>query len=131
VAANGSGTATANVTSVSVTCTSGDHVWSLNLSGASSLVPAQLSNLTIPYYTETYTTHSGSVQEPVQVCRSQAIQKNLTDPSSTLSIPVLPTNATDLCHGALKTVLIQSSDSPTTDPVNLPNLGSQILPLYR
>jgi hypothetical protein len=114
-----------------INSTSGDHVWSLNLSGTSSLVPAQLSNLTIPLYTENYTTNSGSVQETVQVCTSQTIQKDLADPSSTLLILVLPTNATDLCNGAMKTLLIHSSDGPTADPVNLPNLGSRILPLYR
>jgi hypothetical protein len=116
--------------------TSGDHVWLLSLSGTSSLVPTQLSNLTIPYYTETIISHTGTEQVPVQTCSSQVIQKNLADPSSTLLILALPTDTTSLCGGSpagFKWVLIHSSDSPTTDPVNLPSALSAppFLPLYR
>jgi hypothetical protein len=105
--------------------TSGDHVWLQNLSGTSSLVPTQLSNLTV--------SHSGTKQVPGQVCWSQVIQKNLADPSSTLLILSLATDTTTSCGGSpdgYKRVLIHSSDGPTTDPVNLPAMSNP-LPLYR
>jgi hypothetical protein len=114
-----------------VNSSGGGHVWALNLSGASSLIPTQISSLTLPHYTEAITSHSGTTLQYVEVCRSQAIQKNLADPNSILLILVLPTDATDLCNSATKTVLIHASDSPTTDPVNLPSWVSRIVPLYR
>jgi hypothetical protein len=110
---------------------SGDHVWSVNLSGTSTLVATQLSNLTIPYYT--IPAHGGGTMS-VQSCTSLVIQKNLTDPRSALLILALPTDATSLCQGSpsgLKWLLIHSSDAATTDPVNLPALSGPILPLYR
>jgi hypothetical protein len=118
---------------ITINSTGDNHVWSLNLSGTSTLVPTQLSNLTIPYYTETVSSnHSPPVTVPVLVCTEQVIQKNLADPSSTLVILALPTDATNLCYsGGFKWVLIHASDGPTTDPVNLPTLSYPILPLYR
>jgi hypothetical protein len=113
----------------------GDHLWSLNLSGASTLVPAQLSNLTIPYHT--FYIGSG-FYAPEQFCQSLVAPKNLTDPSSVFLILALPTDATSLCGGSpagFKWVLIHSSDSATTSPVTLPALSASvvgpILPLYR
>jgi hypothetical protein len=107
---------------------SGDHVWSLNLSGTSTLVPTQLSNLTIPY-------RPGGTAGPARYCRRLVVPKNLADPSSALLILGLPTDAGSLCGGsaaAIKWWLIHSSDGPTTDPVSLPALlGRTILPLYR
>jgi hypothetical protein len=118
---------------VTINSTGDNHVWSLNLSGTSTLVPTQLSNLTIPYYTETeYSNQSPPVTEPVLVCTQQVIQKNLADPSSSLVILALPTDATNLCNsGSFKWVLVHASDGPTTDPLNLPTLSYPILPLYR
>jgi hypothetical protein len=116
---------------ITVNSTGDNHVWSLNLSGTSTLLPTQLSNLAIPYYTKTVTSHnSPPVTVPVLVCRQRVIQKNLADPSSTLVILALPTDATNLC-GRDRWVLIHASDGPTTDPVNLPTLSYPILPLYR
>ena len=113
----------------------GDHLWSLNLSGASTLVPAQLSNLAIPYHT----IYVGSgINAPEQFCQSLVAPKNLTDPSSVFLILALPTDATSLCGGSpagFRWVLIHSTDSPTTSPVTLPSLSASpsgpILPLYR
>ena len=112
-----------------INSSSGDHVWSLNLSATSTLVPTQLSNLTIPYHTE----HVGmGFNALVQYCASLVIPKNLADPSSAFLILALPTEET-LCAGnpaAFKWLLIHPSDGPTTDPVNLA-LSGPILPLYR
>jgi hypothetical protein len=115
---------------------SGDHVWSLNLSGTSPLVPTQLSNLTIPYHTVPF---KGGGVTPVQFCRSLVIPKNLADSGSAFLILALPTDATSLCDGSssgFKWLLIHSSDGPTSDPVSLPALSglalsATVLPLYR
>lgn len=56
---------------------SGDHVWSLNLSATSTLVPTQLSNLTMPYYT----THGQGGITSVQYCKRLVIPKNLPIPA--------------------------------------------------
>jgi len=112
-----------------VNSSSGDHVWSLNVTGSSTLVPTQLSNLTIPYYTYS-TTMTGPYV--VQTCDAQAIAKNLADPTSVVLVLALPTDATKLCNGSLRWVLIHATDSPTTTPVSLPELTiGTIAPLYR
>jgi hypothetical protein len=108
----------------------GDHVWSLGLSGASTLVPTQLSSLTIPYHTQWL----HGVFVPVQVCRWLEIPKNLNDPNSDLLILALPTDTVNLCKGdraSFKWLLIHSSDGPNTAPVNLPLTDGQISPLYQ
>jgi hypothetical protein len=111
----------------------GDHVWSLNLAGTSTLVPTQLSNLTIPNHTQLIPGGGGATAS-VQYCQSQVIPKNLADPSSAFLILTLPNDTTLLClptAAAFKWLLIHSGDGPATDPVNLPALRGSILPLYR
>jgi hypothetical protein len=106
---------------------SDNHVWSLSLSGASSLVPTQLSNLTVP----AVTTHIGpGVNAVTPFCASQVIPESLADPSSFVVILALPTNGS--CDVApFKWVLIHSSDSSATTPIELAALSAPILPLYR
>jgi hypothetical protein len=105
----------------------GDHVWSLDLSAKSTLVPTQLSDLTIPYPTAT----NG---RDAALC-SGLFLKNLTDPASGFLILAMPTEATTSCFSvgaSLNWVLIHSTDGPTTDPTPLPALQiDSILPLYR
>jgi hypothetical protein len=105
----------------------GDHVWSLDLSAKSTLVPTQLSDLTIPYPTST----NGA---GVSLCSSLFL-KNLTDSASGFLILAMPTDATTSCinsSASLKWILIHSTDGPTTDPTPLPALQmDSILPLYR
>jgi hypothetical protein len=107
----------------------GDHVWSLDLTGASTLVPKQLSNLTIPY--QTYHVGPGVGDAPLQSCYTRVISKNLNDPTSAFLILAI-TDGSQLCAN-VKWVLIHSGDGPTTDPVSLPPLtvfASAVLPLY-
>jgi hypothetical protein len=108
---------------------SGDHVWSLNLSDDSSLVPTQLSNLSLPGIL----THYGPGANSYGYCTSEVIPTNLADPSSAILILSLPTTETYGCLDTttVKWVLIHSSDGPTTNPVDLPSLSGPILPLYR
>ena len=107
-----------------------NHVWLLDVTGTSSLVPKQLSNLTLPYYME----HFGpGANGPVLYCRSRAISKNLTDPASVLLFLSVPTSASPYCTTDPVTTrwyLLHSSDGSTTVPVDLPLLSSEILPLY-
>jgi hypothetical protein len=108
---------------------SGDHVWSVRLSGTSTLTPTQLSNLTIPYYSYS----SNAIDHVTHVCSSWLIAKNLADPSSVFLILSLPTDVMKGCQygTADRKVLIHSSDGPATDPVTLPALSDGIQPLYR
>ena len=111
---------------------SGDnHVWSLDLSGTSTLAPKQLSNLTLPYHTEHI---NGGIEAPLLYCGNQVIPRNLADPTSAFLILALPTDANLLCGGITTNyqwLLIHSGDGSTTAPVNLPALSGPILPLYR
>jgi hypothetical protein len=108
---------------------SGDHVWSLNLLGSSTLVPRQISNLTLPYHEVTRS--NGAV---AHACISRVIPKKLDDPGSAFLILALPADNPPYCpanRSGLKWLLVHLSDSPTTDPVTLPPLAGSILPLYR
>lgn len=107
------------------------HVWSLNVTGNSNLVPRQLSSLTLPYYQE----HFGpGVNGPLVACGSQAIAKDLSDPTSVLLFISVPTSQFPYCTTNPATTqwyLLRWSDGPGTPPVSLPLLTSAILPLYR
>jgi hypothetical protein len=110
---------------------SGDnHVWLLDVTGTSRLVPKQLSSLTLPYFIE----HLGpGVNEPIMFCSSQVIAKKLTDPASVLLFVSVPTSQFPYCTSDPVTTrwyLLHSSDGSATPPVNLPLLSSGILPLY-
>jgi len=110
---------------------SGDnHVWLLDVTGTSRLVPKQLSSLTLPYYIE----HIGpGVNGPVMFCSSQVIAKKLSDPASVLLFVSVPTNQLPYCTSDPVTTqwyLLHSSDGSATPPVSLPLLSSAILPLY-
>jgi hypothetical protein len=116
------------------------HVWLLDLSGSSTLVPRQLGSLTIPYST---TGTIGGVPIPRPYCAINTILKNLTDPSSAFLVLALPgegTDCRDVAHA--QWFLIHSQDSPDTAPLNLPYISTStqgdtppiytpILPLYR
>ena len=116
------------------------HVWLLDLSGSSALVPRQLGSLTIPYST---TGTIGGVPIPTPYCAINTILKNLTDPNSAFLVLALPgegTDCRDVAHA--QWFLIHSQDSPDTVPLILPNISTStqgdtppiytpILPLYR
>jgi hypothetical protein len=105
-----------------------NHLWSLSLTGNSTLVPTQVSNLTLPYYTYTIGGHLGQHF----FCFVTPIAKNLNDPGSAFLIVGLPTDPATAClapQSALKWLLVHLTDSASTDPVTLP-ITSQVLPLY-
>ena len=118
-----------------VNSSGGDHVWSLDLSGASSLVPRQVSNLTIPPHTVVLHGQVGTMQ----YCTRATIPQNLADPSSAFVILSLPTDPTQtdplkLCGGgpaSFQWVLIHSKDGPGQAPVSLPSLAGVFMPLYQ
>lgn len=107
-----------------------NHVWLLDVTGNSRLVPKQLSSLTLPYLVE----HIGpGVNGPVMFCRSQVITKKLSDPASVLLFFSVPTSEGLYCTIDPVTTqwyLLHSSDGPATPPVSLRLLSSAILPLY-
>lgn len=105
-----------------------NHLWSLSLTGNSTLVPAQVSNLTLPYYTFTV---GGALGEHF-FCSLTPIAKNLNDPGSAFLILGLPTDPTTACLAeptTLKWLLVHPTDSASTNPVT-PPIASQVLPLY-
>jgi hypothetical protein len=110
-----------------LSASSDNHVWSLDLSGNSTLVPKQLSNLSLPF-------RYGTDQAPMSYCASHVIAKNLNDPASAFLLVAVP-NATDQSctfnKAGFKWYLIHASDGPTTDPVAIPSLSGPVLPLYR
>jgi len=88
----------------------GDHIWAVDLSATSNLVPRQVSNLTVP--------SGGNL-----VCHTFEGFDNLADPSSAFFI-------FGLCSGSY--VLIYLSGTAATAPINLPAFASAaILPLYQ
>ena len=108
----------------------GDHIWLVNLSGTSTLVPTRVSSLTVPSLPRQF---GGQVQY-VQFCSTQVIAKNLADPSSAFIVLGLPTDSTNFClpnASAFKWLVVHASDGPNTDPVSLPTLSSGVLPLYQ
>jgi len=97
---------------------SGDRVWSVRLSGTSTLTPTQISSFTFSQ----------------QSCSEQLIAKDLADPSSAFLILALPADATTSCNGdesSYQWLLIHFGDRTTTAPVSLSPLQSPIRPLYR
>lgn len=111
------------------TVTGVDHLWSLSLTGSSTLVPTQVSNLTFPGYVLSI----GGAKSQQFLCYSIPAAKNLNDPSSAFVILGLPTDPAARClepDSSLKWVLVHSTDSANTDPVTLPIAGP-VLPLYR
>jgi len=111
-----------------INSSAGDHVWAMDLSATSTLIPRQLTNLTIPYYKYTH----NAIDHVTHVCSSRTISRSLVDPSSFFVILSLPKDVMQGCQFSDdRRVLIRSSDSPATDPVPLPALSDGIAPLYR
>jgi hypothetical protein len=84
----------------------GDHLWAVDLSGGSSLVPRQVSNLT------------GSFIGVFSCGYFEGFEK-LTDPTSAFFILGLPTDPNYICGAgpaSLNKVMIRLSDSETTTP---------------
>jgi hypothetical protein len=106
-----------------------NHIWSLDLSGASTLLPAQISNLTLPRYVHSL----GGQLVPIVLCGGFTINKNLNDPNSAFLVLAIPRDETNcqFGHSPNKWVLIHPTDSPSTDPVTLPSFAGTIVPLYQ
>jgi hypothetical protein len=96
----------------------GDHIFTLDLTGNSSLVPVQISSLMFA--------NNGSVQN----CGVTDAYGNLTDPNSAFFIIGVPTDPVNLCGGGsfgIKRYLVHATDDPNTSPVELPALGPLVV----
>jgi hypothetical protein len=99
----------------------GDHLYAVDLTANSSLLPVQISNLTFPNY--------GSAQN----CSVVDAYGSLTDPASAFFIIAVPTDPINQCGGAsssIKWYLVHLADAPATAPVELPPLNSPLVALY-
>jgi hypothetical protein len=106
----------------SVNATGGDHVYAVDLTANSTLVPRQISSLTFP-------SNLG-----VQNCGITTAYGDVTDPNSAFFIIGVPTDPTYVCGGgyqSFKQYLIHLNDSPTFPPMELPALNGPVLPLYQ
>jgi hypothetical protein len=98
----------------------GDHIWALSLAGTSTLVPTQVSNLT--------------VTGPIQNCVLFQGLKNLADPASEFLILQLAAVAGHECSSSASSyeyALIHLTDAPTAAPLLLPSLNGDVVPLYQ
>ena len=95
----------------------GDHLRMLDLSATSTLVPTQVSSLTIPNLPGK---SIGGHVPVVQFCSSQVIAKNLADPSTAFLVLGLVTDPSNLClpvpgATAYKWLVTHLSDGPGTE----------------
>jgi hypothetical protein len=99
----------------------GDHIYSVDLTGNSSLLPVQVGNLSLA--------NNGSVQN----CGVTDAYGNLADPASEFFIIAVPTDPINLCGGgssSFKRYLVHLSDTPSTAPIELPPLNDPLVALY-
>jgi hypothetical protein len=119
---DGSVTAGAPTTLVYATkgASGGDHLWAVDLSGGSSLVPRQVSNVTGSFI--------GTLS-----CGYFEGFKNLNDPSSAFFILAFPSDPANVCQGgsaSINTVLVRLSDSASTAPMPSPVGPGHLVALY-
>jgi hypothetical protein len=99
----------------------GDHLYAVDLTANSSLLPVQIGNLTFPKNI------SG------QNCGVVDAYDNLSDPTTAFYLIAIPTDLTNLCGGgpaSVKWYLVHLADSPSTAPVELPSPNGPIVALY-
>ncbi len=111
----------------------GDNLWSLDLTGGSSLVPRQIGNLQLGWNTDV------SVSRP-QLCNQKTILRNLRDPDSAMhvltlseSTPFDPTyGCTFQSDGTIGTrrVVVLATDTATTSPRTISVSQGNMEPIY-
>jgi hypothetical protein len=99
------------------------HIWSLDLSGNSTLTPSQVSNLTLPDF-------SNSNPPGPDLCRSHAFRKNVNDAAAVILVQ-LPVSASGCQPSSDPWFVIHSTGSPSTTPITLQNFLDAFVPLYR
>jgi hypothetical protein len=109
--------------------TNGDHLWSLDLTGASSLTPVQVSNVTFPFVPD-----GGSLPGYPggrEICSTQVIMGRILDPDSAVLLLSLP-DANTVCEGKPgQTLLVHINDSATTAPTTVALGSGTVLTLYK
>jgi hypothetical protein len=104
--------------------TEGEHLWALDLSGGSALVPRQLGSLTVRSAAE------GAPATYPALCGAELVLKKLDDPTSAVLIVRLSDEPQFPCSGASRNVLVSLSDSPATAPRVVPAVSGILRSLY-
>jgi hypothetical protein len=99
---------------------SGDHLYSVDLTADSSLIPVQIGTLTLP--------NIGSAQ----YCSVVDAYGDLTDPASAFFLIAIPTDPVYICGDPAEFhwYLVHLADTPSTPPMALPTLSTPIVPIY-
>lgn len=105
--------------------TGGDHLWAVDLTGASNLTPRQIGTVAF---------NANGVGAPTTLptlCGATMMLKKLDDPASAFLLLRISDDPQGICSVSLKPYLVRVIDSPTTAPRPLPAGEGTLQPIYQ